>query len=119
MGNLGLYLWLTRAAKKLGGPVAFVVALVLGGGLMCIGLEQAIIAIVKAIKKRKKNLESEPVYTVGKDAVSEDGMAFAAGDQFRVLMRDGDYALIERIRDEEHHILPVSFISGISDYVLA
>lgn len=119
MGNLGLYLWLTRVAKKLGGPVLFVVTLVLGGGLLCIGLEKAITAIVKAVRKEKKNIAAEPVYTVNQDAVSDDGKVFSAGDQFRVMIRDGEFALIERIRDEEHCILPVSFISGISDYMLA
>ena len=114
-----MYLWLTRIAKKLGGPVPFIITLLAGGALIGVVLEKGINAVVKAIKKGKKNLESEPVYTVGEDAVSEDGMAFTAGDQFRILKLEGEYALIERIRDEEHRILPVSFISGISDYVLA
>lgn len=116
-GNLGLYLWLTRIAKRFGGPVGLLLTVLAAGVLIGIGLEKAIAAIVKAIRKEKKNLESEPVYTVSQDAVSEDGMSFSIGNQFRVMIRDGEFALVERLGDGEHRILPVSFLAGISDYV--
>lgn len=115
-GNLGLYLWLTRIAKKLGGPIGFLIVTLATGALIYKGLEVVITAIVEAVRKERNNLESEPIYTVCQDAVSEDGMSFSIGNQFRVLIRDGEFALVERLGDEEHRILPVSFLAGISDY---
>lgn len=114
-GNLGLYLWLTRIAKKMGGPVAFVLVMIAGGVLVGLGAEAAVKKLVREYKKRKTNFANEPIYTVIREAVSEDGMDFMTGDQFRVLMQEGEYALVERLRGMEHRILSISFLKSITE----
>ena len=108
-GNLGLYLWLTRIAKKLGGPVAFVIMLVAGGVLIGLGAEAAIKRIVKAL--RKENRGTQPIVYTASHEASNDDFVLRAGDQFSVLMQDDEYALIERLGDETHRIVPTAIIS--------
>ncbi len=119
MGNLGLYLWLTKIAKRVGGPIAFVLIMIAGGVALGLGMEAAIKRIVMAVRKHNKHSDQEPLYTVSEAVTVAGGMELRAGDQFRVLLQDGEYALIERLMDEEHHIVPVSLLNRISDCSLA
>ena len=111
MINPGLYLWLARTARKLGGPALFM----LFAGALSMGLEKAVRVIAEAAGRAGNILEA-PVFTVFRDAVSEDGTGFSAGNRFRVLVRDGEYVMVEKVQEEEPHVVPVSFVADISDY---
>ncbi len=121
MGNLGWYQIMTTVAKKVGGPKNLLL-LVAGGGAIIGGGAVAGTAAIKnkvtnELDKKKQIKDSAVVYTVKEEKTSNEGLLFKSGDKFKVLERDGDAALIERIGDDNNpYFVSVIFLSSISDY---
>ncbi len=123
MSNLGGYQILTTLGKKVGGPWNLV-GLFVGGGAIIGG---CFVAGGHALKKKtdalseKKRQEAEAaiIYTVNVEGRSNEGLLFTVGDTFRVLERDGDAGLIEKIGDKNNpYYVSLHFLTTISDYKL-
>lgn len=122
MSNLGGYQWLTTAAKKVGGSKNLVLMIAGAGAVVYKGGEVAVKRTVKAIKQRKnKEQLSETVntkmYTVTAEGMSNEGLEFKIGDQFRVLELDKDAILIEKIGDNNNpYFVSAELLKNISDF---
>lgn len=126
MSNLGGYQVLTTLAKKVGGPDKLVTLLVGGGavagGIVVKGGEFVVKKGKQAIakSKEKKNdsaIRKDVIYTVERDAESNEGLEFKVGDRFRVLEYDGDAILIELIgNDNNPYFVSGEVLKEISDY---
>lgn len=122
MSNLGGYQWLTATAKKVGGPKNLVLVIAGAGAVIYKSGEIAAKQTVKAIKKikSKKQLQetvNTTIYTVTAEGVSNEGLEFKIGDQFRVLESDKDAVLIEIIGDNNNpYFVPAELLKNISDY---
>jgi len=124
MGNLGWYQVMTTMAKKVGGPKNLLGITIGVGTALGIGVTKGTQAIMKRINsnldEKKKAAESAVTHTVYKEGSSNEGLNFKAGDEFKVLERDGDAALIEKIGDENNpYFVSAKFLSSISDYSFA
>lgn len=123
MSNLGWYQIMTTVAKKVGGPKNLFM-LVLGGGAVLGGTATAGVVTVKnkvkdGLEKKKQIEEAAIVYTVKTEKSSNEGLLFKVGDRFKVLERDGDAGLIEKIGDDKNpYFVSLAFLSTISDYNL-
>ena len=121
MGNLGMYQWMTTIAKKVGGPKNLLLLTFAGGAVVGVGGYAGGAAISRSIQnnRRKKRLsESNTViYTVKEEKASNEGVLFQIGDQFRVLERDGDAVLIEKLGDQHNpYFVSGKSLSMISNY---
>ena len=122
MSNLGGYQWLTTAAKKVGGPKNLVLMIVGAGAVFYKGVEVAVKRTVKAIKQRKNKeqlseIVNTKMYTVTAEGMSNEGLEFKIGDQFRVLESDKDAILIEKIGDNNnHYFVSAELLKNISDF---
>ena len=102
MSNLGAYQWLTTAAKKVRGPKNLVLIIAGTGAAVYKGSEIVVKKTVKEIKKKIRihqltEMADTKVYSVTAEGISNEGLAFKIGDQFRVLETDKDAVLIEKI----------------------
>lgn len=126
MSNLGGYQILTAFAKKVGGP-GKLVALIAGSGAVAGAI--SVIAgefVVKKGKqaitkcKEKKNdlpIKSDTIYTVKREAKSNEGLQFKVGDSFRVLECDGDALLIELMENANNpYFVSEKLLKEISNY---
>ena len=106
MGNLGWYQWITTTSKKVGGPLQLLGIVAAGGAiagsLATKGFDAAKQKITIMKEAKEQAAEASIVYTVTKEGRSNEGLEFNIGDQFRVLERDGDAVLIEKLRDENN-----------------
>ena len=121
MSNLGLYQTMVTLAKRVGGPAKFMALLVGGGavagGTVVKGVDLAKNAISAKREADARKIQSLRTYVVRSDGTSNEGLAFQAGDEFKVLERDGDAVLIERIGDEGNpYFVSAGFLGEISDY---
>lgn len=122
MSNLGDYQKMTIMAKKVGGPknLAGIIAGtgVVVGVALCKGREIVAEKVSKKMNKGKLTGTSDSiVYSVTIDGVSDDGLEFKIGDQFRVLETDKDAVLIEKIGDDNNpYFVSVEFLEMISNY---
>ena len=124
MSNLGGYQVFTTLAKKVGGP-GNLIALIAGGGAIVGGIavkcgEFAVKKGKQAIANRKKNdssINSDTIYTVVREAESNEGLRFKVGDSFRVLECDGDAILIELIENKNNpYFVSEKLLKEISNY---
>ena len=122
MSNLGGYQWLTTTAKKVGGPINLVLMIASTGVAIYKGSEVVIKKSIKAVKKKydDKKLKTESnikQYTVKTFGVSNEGLQFKVGEQFKVLESDGEAVLIEKIGDTNNpYFVSVELLKKISDY---
>ena len=106
MSNLGGYQLLTTFAKKVGGPRNLV----------------ALIAGVKGgerlwNKVKSKENKSDAVYTIMRDAKSNEGVFLRQGDKYRVLETDEDAVLIELLKNENNpYFVSRYLLENISNY---
>lgn len=119
--NLGWYQLMTTWSKKIGGPKQFMGLLLGAGTLAGIGLSELGHGVKKLVtqkaEEKNKLAEAAIVHTVSKEQCSNEGLLFKAGDQFKVLERDGDAALIEKIGDDSNpYFVSAKFLCSISDY---
>lgn len=57
------------------------------------------------------------VYSVTAEGISNEGLAFKIGDQFRVLETDKDAVLIEKIDDDNNpYFVSEELLTNISNY---
>lgn len=115
MPNLGGYQVLTTVSKKIGGPGNLV------GGLIGVGATIAAaicIPITKRITEKRIYKKMDMIiYTVNNDGKDTKGLEMRKGDQFRVLERDKDAILIEKIGDSNNpYFVSAEFLWGISDF---
>ena len=69
------------------------------------------------LEEKKKEEESAKIYEVMDDGKSNEGLAFAKEDKFKVLEVDGNIALIEKIGNANNpYVVALSFLKTISDY---
>lgn len=123
MSNLGWYQVITTIAKKVGGPKNLLLLVAGGGAVLGSGATAGVVAIKNKVTdelEKKKQIEaSAVVYTVNKEKTSNEGLLFKLGDQFKLLEKDGDAGLIERIGDNNNpYFVSLKFLSSISDYNL-
>jgi len=122
MSNLGAYQWITSASKKVGGPVNLLLLTGVTGAAIyktCeIGVKKGIQFLLAhqdsptVYRVVKKN-----VYTVTTDGMSNEGTEFLMGTKFKVLEKDGDTVLIEKIGDNNNpYFVSSEFLRTISDF---
>lgn len=122
MSNLGDYQRMTILAKKVGGPKNLAGIIAGAGVVVGVAVCKGRMIVAEKINK-KKNKEKltgtsdSIVYSVTVDGVSDDGLEFKIGDQFRVLETDKDVVLIEKIGDNNNpYFVSVEFLEKISNY---
>lgn len=121
MGNLGAYQVMTTVAKKVGGPVRLAVSVAVGGYVV---IRTAEGVIKKGIKKVKQNKEIKEftsptlkLYTIHEYGESNEGLKFNISDTYRVLEKDRDAVLIEKIGDTNNpYFVSEELLHKISDY---
>lgn len=122
MSNLGAYQWITSASKKVGGPVNLLLLTGAAGAAIYkaseIGVKNGIRAFLAyqdpptVWRVVKRN-----VYSVTADGVSNEGVEFHMGTKFKVLEKDGDSILIEKIGDNNNpYFVSAEFLRTISDF---
>ena len=117
MSNLGLYQWMTTTSKKIGGPLPFMGALLGIGAAVTKTIDIVSERISAAREEKKKNEEAAIIHKVTCDGKSNEGLTFKVGEEFRVLTRDGDAVLIEKIGSQNNpYFVSAKFLSSISDY---
>ena len=120
MSNLGGYQQLTTMAKKVGGPENLVIILLTTGAGIYKGSEFLIKKVVKLAKKKYESLQTDSdcaEYDVKKYGISNEGLEFEVGDEFKVLGNDEDSVLIEKKGDKNNpYFVTADFLSDISDY---
>ena len=122
MSNLGGYQWLTTVAKKVGGPKNLVLIIAGAGAVIYKSGEIAVKRTVKVIKKKRSKdkipeIVDTKTYIVTADGISNEGLAFEIGDQFKVLETDKDAVLIEKIGDSDNpYFISAELLKNISNY---
>lgn len=122
MSNLGDYQKMTIMAKKVGGPKNLAVIIAGVGAVASVALYKGGEIVAEKVRKKKnkeklKETSYSIVYSVTVDGVSDDGLEFKIGDQFRVLETDKDAVLIEKIGDDNNpYFVSVEFLEMISNY---
>ena len=116
MSNLGVYQWMTTTAKKVGGPKNFLL-IIAGSGAVGYKLSEEIIKKIKKKIKTFKQQKATPLYNILSYGISNEGLIFNKNDKFKVLEKDGDAVLIEKIGDSNNpYFVPAELLYKISDY---
>lgn len=122
MSNLGGYQTLTTMAKKVGGPRNLVILIGAGGATVYGVTEFAVKKGIKMFRSYRKKLQmsdglKEELYEVDKPGVSNEGLGFEVGDKFRILEKDGDAVLIEKLGDDNNpYFVSEVLLKNISSY---
>lgn len=121
MSNLGWYQIMTTVAKKVGGPKNLFLLTIGGGALLGSSATAGVVAIINKfsdeLEKKKQRVDAAVVYTVKTEKTSNEGLLFKVGDKFKVIERDGDAGLIERLGDDNNpYFVSIKFLTTISDY---
>lgn len=121
MGNLGLYQVMATVAKKVGGPLVLAVGTAVGGWAIGRGAEAGGKRIIKRVKvarqKKTGGRERAVTFTVAIEADCGGGLTLHAGNEFRVLSRDGDAVLIEVLENANNpYFVSAKTLVSISDF---
>lgn len=122
MSNLGAYQWFTTISKKVGGPYQLLGITAIGGYTVIRIIEAGGKTVYKLVKKYKgknqrKNIIKVPEYTVIKAGKNNENVTFSIGDKFRILEKDKDSVLIDKIDDPNSpYFVSVSFLEEVSEY---
>lgn len=122
MSNLGDYQKMTIMAKKVGGPKNLAVIIAGAGAVASVALYKGGEIVKEKVRKKKnkeklKETSDSIVYSITVDGVSDDGLEFKIGDQFRVLETVKNAVLIEKIGDDNNpYFVSVEFLEMISNY---
>lgn len=101
MSNLGRYQTITTVAKSLGGPEKLVVVIGVGGYCLLRAGEAGVKQIVKTVKALKHTKqEKAKEFLVQNKGIDEQGLELMPGEIIRILGRDGDAILIEKVGSE-------------------
>ena len=117
MGNLGMYQMITTVSKKVGGPVYFLLMVAAGGYVTGRSVEWTGKSIFKALAEEEKD---NRIHTVKSSYViagnEEKYCELGPGDQYKILARDGDAVLIEKIGDQNNpYYVSKSFLENITE----
>lgn len=122
MSNLGAYQWITSTSKKVGGPVNLLLLTgVAGAAIYKLG-EMGVKQCTKAIKlhRNSKSKTGEPaskIYVVTSNGESNEGVCFAIGNRYRVLERDNESVLIEKMGDKNNpYFVSADFLRTVSNF---
>lgn len=110
---------MTTSAKKVGGPVNFLILVGSGGAALYKVCETGVKHCVKRFKaSRRKNIKSNnTIYIITSLVENNMGTPFELGGQFRVLVIDDGVALIEIIGDENNpYVVSTEELKKISNY---
>ncbi|MEU4166180.1 hypothetical protein AB0F46_04740 [Streptomyces sp. NPDC026665] len=116
---------MTTLAKKVGGPGALAVVTALGGWAIVRGAEAGGKNVVRAVKAaaKKRNAPCSTkgqVFDVTSDGKDGKGLALRAGDQYRVMERDGEAILIEVLGGTNNpHFTSAQFLASVSGFPAA
>lgn len=117
MSNLGWYQIMTTVAKKVGGPLNLAGIFVGSGVLIGVGGSAIKNKIVKELDKKMRRAKAAVIYTVRMESKSKEGLSFKVGERFKVLEKDGDAALIEKLGETNNpYFVSAEFLRFISDY---
>ena len=126
MSNLGGYQIMVTVAKKLGGPKNFVITLVGGGvlGGVVLGLSgaktfpKAKAWILTRIKRKElQYMANGRTFIVSGESKDNDGVMFVRGDKYKILSRDDDAVMIEKIGNKDNpYIVSTEVLKEISDF---
>lgn len=121
MGNLGAYQLMTTLAKKLGGPIKLFATVAIGGYAIIRTTEGVIKTVIKKVKNHKENkditLSISKLFTVHEYGESNEGLIFNVSDTYRVLEKDAETVLIEKIKDSNNpYFVSEELLRRISDY---
>lgn len=128
MSNLGGYQTMVTVAKKLGGPKNFVITLVGGGilGGVALGLSgaktfpKAKAWILTRIKRKEiQYLANGRTFIVSGESKDNDGGKLVHGDKYKILSRDDDAVMIEKIGEKDNpYVVSAVVLKEISDFDL-
>ena len=121
MSNLGWYQVITTWSKKVGGPLNLLGIVAGVGAIGRVAGTKGVEALVGSQKKKaaekEKAAELLKTYTVSKEGVSNEGLQFHVGETFKVLERDGNAVLIEKLGDDNNpYFVAAELLNEISDY---
>ena len=122
MSNLGAYQWITSTSKKVGGPVSFVLLTMAAGATIYKISELSVTKCIKVVKSHRAaqiapSEFQDKIFSVTSFGQSNEGVNFPEGCQYRVLEKDGDAVLIEKIGDENNpYFVSANFLHTISDF---
>ena len=122
MNNLGAYQWITSTSKKVGGPVNLLLLTGAAGAVIGklgeIGLKKGVTAIKShLISKKRYDDPTERIYSVTYNGESNEGVSFVVGDYYRILERDKDSVLIEKIGDNNNpYFVSADFLRTVSKF---
>ena len=122
MSNLGAYQWMTSTSKKVGGPFNFMVLTMATGAAIYKISELGVTKCIKIVKSHRaaqiaSSKFQDRIFSVTSFGQSNEGVNFSEGCQYRVLEKDGDAVLIEKIGDENNpYFVSANFLHTISDF---
>ncbi|MGI6462822.1 MAG: hypothetical protein ACOX04_04260 [Candidatus Scatomorpha sp.] len=122
MSNLGPYQKITTWAKKVGGPIQLLCIVATCGFVALRGVEAGGKSIYKRVRKahsktKKIDISNAEIFTVEKNGESNEGLKFIIGEKFRVLERDKDAVLIDKIGNPNSpYFVSADFLSSISNF---
>lgn len=121
MSNLGWYQVITTWSKKVGGPLNLLGIVAGVGAIGGVAGTKCVEALVgsqkKKVAEKEKAAELLKTYTVSKEGVSNEGLQFHVGETFKVLERDGNAVLIEKLGDDNNpYFVAAELLNEISDY---
>lgn len=112
---------MTTVAIKVGGPVKLAVGVAVGGYVVIRTAEGVIKTGIKKIKKHRETkeiaLNTSKLYMVHECGESNEGLIFNINDTYRVLEKDGDTVLVEKIGNANNpYFVSMELLRKISDY---
>ncbi|WP_454810386.1 hypothetical protein [Paenarthrobacter nitroguajacolicus] len=127
MSNLGVYQTVTTVIKVVsnvvGGPGKAVALVTAGIGATGYGVFRGVEAGGKAIYRTVTKLRATPdplvgqLFTIAAEADAGRGLTLRAGDEIRVLERDGDAVLVEVLGDADSpYSVSGWLLASISDF---
>lgn len=121
MSNLGLYQKMTTCAKRMGGVIPLTVTVMGVGYIVIRPVEAGVKKLYKLSKNymqtKKLSVQDMPVVDVHTGGIDEQGLSFQKGDQYRILEKDGEAVLIEKIGDSNNpYVVSGIFLKTISEY---
>jgi hypothetical protein len=119
LSNLGLYQTMATVAKKVGGPAKFLGLVGVAGYIVVRGLEAGTKKLHKtriAGREKKLSFATEKfVFEAITDGKDDCGLEFKVGERYRILERDAEAMLIEKLGDAQNpYFVSEDFLVAIS-----
>lgn len=115
MSNLGYWQKLIELASKAGGPRKLLGKVALAGvavgGVTTLGVQ----GIIKKIVKKSSEEVKSPEFTTFRELVLSEHRSLKQGETFRLLLRDGDTAIIQLTKEPQPYAVEFSVLVEASD----